>query len=219
MNKKVIILSAITAVIAGVAVVYAQGSITQPTHADNLYQPAPSAISIPAVSKAVHPLDRGDVKVADLNEKAGPNKELVILDNDYIGQVKKMNATGEYMNKFTLVLNLHAMTHQKVRADQFGLSIKMTPEFIDVMIENINNTNGLSDQLRADFLLIVESWKTGDFSTIVKDHNYFWTLQGGTIGKAIEANTSEEESQFVKLHFAQKDTSLDPNHDTALPSL
>jgi hypothetical protein len=204
--KKKIIIASVTAIIAVNVVVYVKSS----TVSETVYQPAPTAISTPVKVKVVHPLDRGDIKEVDLAIKTGPNKPLLVIEDDYIGQIKKMNTSGEYMNTLALIINLHAMTHQKIKADQIGFSVKMTPEMIDVMLENLKNSRDLTDQQRADFLSIAENWKVGDFSQIVKDHNYFWTLQGGTIGKATGIKSPEEESEFVKSYFATKGASSSP---------
>jgi hypothetical protein len=202
MNNKIIVAAAVTAIVAGSAVVYVQAS----TVTNNTYQPAPAA------PKAVHPLDRGDVKDANLDPFKGPNNPLKVLEyeENYLQQIKRMNASGEYMNKMALVMILHAMTHQKIKTDKIGFSFQMTPETIDVMLENIKNSKAISDQERADFLTIVENWKAGDFSQADKDHNYFWTLQGGTIGKATGINSAAEEAAFVASHFKDgKMTSVD----------
>jgi hypothetical protein len=203
MNKKIIIAAAVTAIVTGSVVAYAKGS----TVTNDTYQPTPAASIIPTASvipaapKTVHPLDRGDVKDVNLNIKGGPNRALLAIEPDLVGEIKKMNTSGEYMNKVALVVFLHAMTHQKIKADQIGFSIKMTPEIIEVMLENIKNSKELSDQERADFLSIASNWKAGDFSQADKDHNYFWTLQGGTIGKANGINSAAEETAFVSDRF------------------
>jgi hypothetical protein len=58
----------------------------------------------------------------------GPNKALVVVENDFMDQTRKMNANGEWMNEAALISSLHALTHQKIKADRIGFSIKMTPE-------------------------------------------------------------------------------------------
>ncbi|WJH37105.1 DUF6241 domain-containing protein [Paenibacillus sp. CC-CFT747] len=151
-------------------------------------------------NKSVHPYDREGLSAVD--PTGGPNQDLLVLEPDLIKQIKKMNDSGEWMNRVALIANLHAMTHQKIKADDIRHSIKMTQEMIDLMVVNIKNTKDLDDPVRSDVLSIAENWKAGDFTQADKDHNYFWTLQGGTIGKATGIASPEEEKAFIAENFA-----------------
>ncbi|WP_244275384.1 DUF6241 domain-containing protein [Oceanobacillus kimchii] len=45
---------------------------------------------------------------------------------------------------------------------------------------------------------MLDDWKSGDFSHVDKDHNYFWENQGGTVGKAYGLQTLPGEIELIK---------------------
>jgi hypothetical protein len=155
------------------------------------------------INDASHPVGHIEKYISgDLNkfEKA-PNQALMVVETDYIDQVKKMNKIGEYTNKLATAVILHAMTHQKIQADQIGWSVKMTTEMIDLMIENVTKSTALKDQEREDFLFYLNKWKDGDFADMSGDHNFFWKIQGGTVGYATGNNTPVQEAAFISSRF------------------
>ncbi|WP_411675014.1 DUF6241 domain-containing protein [Cytobacillus kochii] len=48
---------------------------------------------------------------------------------------------------------------------------------------------------------MLDKWSKGDFSNVDNDHNYFWSLQNGTIGKATGILSPEEEEAFIEKYF------------------
>ena len=93
---------------------------------------------------------------------------------------------------------MHKMTHQKVKAEEKWGAIPMTPETINQVYDIVKNSQFKRKQ---DLLAILEKWKTGNFTQIDTDHNYFWQYQGGTIGKAYGIMTQTEEQTFILNNF------------------
>ncbi|WJH33740.1 DUF6241 domain-containing protein [Paenibacillus sp. CC-CFT747] len=50
-------------------------------------------------------------------------------------------------------------------------------------------------------LEIARKWKAGDFSTVDQDHNFFWGLEGGNLGKAEGILSAAEEKEFIEKTF------------------
>ncbi|GIO24301.1 DUF6241 domain-containing protein [Oceanobacillus sp. J11TS1] len=96
---------------------------------------------------------------------------------------------------------MHEMVHQKVRAEEKWGRVPMHPETIDQVYNVISNSNFDN---KHELLLIAESWKDGNFDAAHFDHNYLWSLQGGTIGKAYENLPINEEIQYIKDSFYEK---------------
>jgi hypothetical protein len=197
MNKKIITTIAFSTIIAGSAYAYNQANNAN----KNVYEAASAVqrLEESPVLKVPHPIENVKPFVGMNN---GPNKALLVVEKDYMEQIKKMNAQGEYMNEVSIIINLHAMTHQKIKADRIGFSLKMTPESIDLMIENIEKAPNIED--RENYLAIAKNWKSGNFSQIRDDHDYFNKRQGGTIGYSTGVNSPEEEDTFIKKYYSEK---------------
>ncbi|KMY53120.1 hypothetical protein AC623_03265 [Bacillus sp. FJAT-27231] len=115
-----------------------------------------------------------------------------------IGGVENKIEVKKNPTQDEIVSIMHKMTHQKVIArDKWG-AIEMTPANIDKVYEVIKPSKFKDKE---DLLLITEKWKQGDFSEVDKDHNFFWKLQNGNIGKAFGVVSEEEEMQFIKNNF------------------
>ncbi len=93
---------------------------------------------------------------------------------------------------------MHKMTHQKVRAEQKWGAIPMIPKTINDVFEIVSTSNF---DRKESLLDILDRWKNEDFSKADEDHNYFWTYQGGTIGKAFGIMSQSEEAEFIKNNF------------------
>ncbi len=104
-----------------------------------------------------------------------------------------MNST-----KIDVIVVMHKMTHQKVRAEEKKGAIPMLDGTIQqvydvVTVNNFDNKNSL--------LRILEKWKNGNFGNIDEDHNYFWSLQDGEVGEAYGKLSPAEEAEFIKNNF------------------
>ncbi|MFP7416103.1 DUF6241 domain-containing protein [Priestia filamentosa] len=93
---------------------------------------------------------------------------------------------------------MHKMTHQKVRAERKTGAVRMTPEAIDEVIELINDVQPSNSQ---ELLKMANHWKNGNYEHIVEEHNYFWSREGGDIGKAYGRASLIEENEFIRQNF------------------
>ena len=99
---------------------------------------------------------------------------------------------------------MHQMTHQKVKADDKWGAIPMTQENIDAVHKALIDSQFT---YKKDLLHIIEKWQNNDFSAADEDHNFFWELQGGNVGKAYGLLSPEEEQEFIQNNFElQKDS-------------
>lgn len=141
-----------------------------------------------AVKKTLKPGESlsviGEIRTTDTDEEIDLAMALALKDDVYV-------------MKSSVVRVMHDMTHQKVVASDKWNSIQMTPERIEQIIKVIE-TKGTDWDLYENMLKIAKKWQAGDFSEIDKDHNYFWKLENGNIGKAKGIMTPEEEAAFVE---------------------
>ncbi len=93
---------------------------------------------------------------------------------------------------------MHKMTHQKVKAKEKWGAIPMIPDTINQVYDIVENSKF---EQKDDLLAILDKWKKGIFSDVNEDHNYFWTYQGGTIGKSYGIMSKSEEETFIKNNF------------------
>lgn len=93
---------------------------------------------------------------------------------------------------------MHKMTHQKVEASEKWGSVRMTEATIAEVRKTIEDNQFDQEE---ELLSILNKWSKGDFSTVDDDHNYFWSLQDGTIGKATGILSAEDEEAFIKKYF------------------
>jgi len=95
---------------------------------------------------------------------------------------------------------IHAMSHQKIEADEKWGFLPLTTErvtrLIDVIESNKNEYTNSSLYLR-----ILNRWLENDFSEIDRQHNEIWSLQGGTIGKATGILSYEEELEYIEKYY------------------
>ena len=96
---------------------------------------------------------------------------------------------------------MHMMTHQKIIANDKWGAIPMTTENIET-VHTIIELSNFSE--KKDLLKITTRWKSTDFSSVDRDHNSIWSLQGGTIGKAHGIMTAEEERWFIIHNFGEE---------------
>lgn len=95
---------------------------------------------------------------------------------------------------------IHAMSHQKVRANEKWTVLPLTEERIDRLLEVVA-ANESKYKKEDAYLRILESWKAGDFSEVDLHHNTIWAFQQGTVGAAYGIMTKEEELEFIKKHL------------------
>jgi hypothetical protein len=93
---------------------------------------------------------------------------------------------------------MHKMTHQKVKAKEKWGAIPMIPDTINQVYDIVEKSEF---EQKDDLLAILAKWKKGSFSEVNEDHNYFWTYQGGTIGKSYGIMSKSEEETFILNNF------------------
>ncbi|MBD1380850.1 DUF6241 domain-containing protein [Metabacillus arenae] len=108
------------------------------------------------------------------------------------------NAFGETKNKVSeqdVMDYIHAMSHQKVEAEQKWDHYYITEDRIQFLIAEVESGNFENEDLYLD---ILTRWSEGDFSKADNDHNAVWKLLGGTVGKATGIMSEEEEKQYLE---------------------
>jgi hypothetical protein len=94
----------------------------------------------------------------------------------------------EYIQQY-----IHAMSHQKVSANEKWSYFEITDERIDFLLNQLEVNQYKNENLYRE---ILSSWKEGDFSNAVSQHNAVWNLQDGSIGKATGLLSPKEEEAF-----------------------
>ena len=92
---------------------------------------------------------------------------------------------------------IHAMSHQKVEAEEKWSFFKITEERIDYLLGQLEVNAYQHEDL---YKQILKSWKNGDFSNAASQHNEVWRFQDGTVGKATGLMSTKEEEAFLQSH-------------------
>ncbi|MCM3729385.1 DUF6241 domain-containing protein [Neobacillus cucumis] len=98
---------------------------------------------------------------------------------------------------------IHKMSHQKVESSKKWGAIPLTPGRVDQLLKVVqkNEKNYVHSSVYLD---ILERWSERDFSSVDRDHNKIWNLQGGTVGKAIGILSAEDEKKYIEANFKVK---------------
>ncbi|MGG1630912.1 DUF6241 domain-containing protein [Rossellomorea sp. NRS-1567] len=96
---------------------------------------------------------------------------------------------------------IHAMSHQKVAAKEKWSFFEITDERIDYLLNQLEINQYKHEGTYKD---ILTSWKEGDFSGAVSDHNKVWRIQEGTIGKATSLLSPKEEEVYLNKQKTEK---------------
>ncbi|WJH37103.1 DUF6241 domain-containing protein [Paenibacillus sp. CC-CFT747] len=182
--------------VAASTVVFIAGGTAYVSYTDQ-GAPAPS----PTPSASVTPSPSPSASPSPSPSGYARESKFYGVDNKYVDE--EFQAVKNGLSKVTqddMTALLHHMTHQKVKADDKWLSVEMTPEHIKEAREIVEKF-GKDWEKGNDFLEIVKRWEAGGFSQVDKDHNYFWTLEGGTVGEATGILSSEEEKAFIEKNF------------------
>ena len=142
----------------------------------------------------------------DTQKAASSSKQASKVD-EFKEQTKKIGGVTYDLNlsespeEREVIVAMHHMTHQKVKADKKWGAKPMIPETINEIFDIVSN----SDFARKEELLaILERWKNGDFSLADVDHNYFWGYQNGNTGKAYGLMNEAEERRFILENFGEE---------------
>lgn len=123
----------------------------------------------------------------------------VLMGRELYGSWLHMDITQEsqFLNA------IHYMTHQKVQANSKQGALEITPERIDIMLEQ---AEAFSDSEHYPFYIeVLTAWDEGDFSNAVYAHNYVWNAKDGDIGEAYALSDDDQEAAFVEANFRDVD--------------
>jgi len=118
-----------------------------------------------------------------------------------IGGVTYDTALTDSSTEDEVVQVMHQMTHQKVKAKEKWGAVPMLEDTINQVYSLVAKSDF---EHKTELLAIVDKWKNGDFEGIDEDHNYFWKLQGGTVGKAYGILSEQEEEEFIKNNYKEE---------------
>ena len=142
-------------------------------------------------------IDNGPSIVSKAAPKQGTIQEIK-EQTGKIGGVEFETGLNENSTEYEVIDVMHKMTHQKVRSEDKWGAIPMSEDTINQVYDIISKSNFE----QADSLLaIIDKWKHNNFENVDLDHNFFWNLQDGTIGKAYGRLSSKEEEEFIKNNF------------------
>ncbi|MFK4998628.1 DUF6241 domain-containing protein [Bacillus sp. N9] len=130
----------------------------------------------------------------------GTNIEEIIIEMDEQRDVALEEEMPDLMTEYAVQEAIHAMSHQKVKADEKWGFLPLTQDRVKRLIEVVEK-NEKEYKHSNLYLDILRRWEKHDFSSVDKDHNAIWELQGGTIGKAYGILSVEEEKAFIRQHF------------------
>jgi Family of unknown function (DUF6241) len=134
-------------------------------------------------------------------QKSKDGQSMIKLDDPNSQEIEKdfpMNMTeNEVMDA------IHKMSHQKVEASKKWGAIPLTPGRVNQLLKVVQrNSNHYANS--SVYIEILERWSKGDFSSVDKDHNQIWNLQGGTVGKAVGILSVEDEKAYIEENFKVK---------------
>lgn len=108
---------------------------------------------------------------------------------------------NESSSEEEVITAMHHMTHQKVIAEKKWGVIPMSRKNAEKVRDILNNSNF---EKKAELLEIAERWTKGEYARVVQDHNYFWSIQDGYVGKATGVLDLASEKEFVVNNFGEE---------------
>ncbi|WP_019378244.1 DUF6241 domain-containing protein [Virgibacillus halodenitrificans] len=99
---------------------------------------------------------------------------------------------------------IHGMTHQKVKAREKWHFFEMHPIRIKWLLEGLEETKYELGPDKEKYRDILKRWKQKDFSTIVEDHNFIWDKNEGTVGKATDRLSQEDEREYLETEYEMR---------------
>lgn len=143
--------------------------------------------------------DSVTIKKTHMNTESGETTPVINIEEN-----RKIPIETEFpptMNEIDVENAIHAMSHQKVRAEDKWGFLPMTQERIELLIKVVEKNKSKYGENAEVYLNILKRWSNNDFSSVDHDHNLIWDIQGGTIGKATGVLTIEQEKEFIKKHY------------------
>jgi hypothetical protein len=144
-----------------------------------------------------HKNDNGPSIASKAAPKQGTKQEIK-EQTGKIGGVEFDTGLNENSTEFEVIDVMHKMTHQKVRSEDKWGAIPMSEDTVSQVYDIVSKSNF---EQKDSLLEIIDKWKNNNFDNVDSDHNFFWNLQGGTIGEAYGKLSPEEEAEFIKNNF------------------
>ncbi|TWD97544.1 hypothetical protein FB550_110150 [Neobacillus bataviensis] len=145
------------------------------------------------------PLQKDTVTVSV--QKSADGQSVIKMDDPNSQEIEKEFPMN--MKEDEVMDAIHKMSHQKVESSKKWGAIPLTPGRVNQLLKVVqkNEKNYVNSSVYLD---ILERWSEGDFSTVDKDHNKIWNLQGGTVGKAVGILSPEDEKKYIEANFKVK---------------
>lgn len=109
-------------------------------------------------------------------------QEIIEMNKSELEKVSE-NIT-ENTSRSKILSTMHEMANSLIVADTIWGEIEVTEEKIIEVMAQVSNSTTINDREKERLLIILQKWKTEDYSSAVKDHNYLWGKLGGNVGKA-----------------------------------
>jgi len=145
------------------------------------------------------PLQKDTVTVSV--QKSADGQSVIKMDDPNSQEIEKEFPMN--MKEDEVMDAIHKMSHQKVESSKKWGAIPLTPGRVNQLLKVVqkNEENYVNSSVYLD---ILERWSKGDFSSVDKDHNKIWNLQGGTVGKAVGILSAEDEKKYIEANFKVK---------------
>lgn len=143
-------------------------------------------------------------KEKDMSEYKEAPKEEVVDKEEITAPIEGVLMSlpiNESSSEEEVLTAMHHMSHQKVIAQKKWGVIPMSRKNAEKVRDILNNSNF---EKKAELLEIAERWVKGDYSQIQFDHNYFWSTEGGTVGRATGVLDLASEKEFVSNNFGEE---------------
>ena len=114
----------------------------------------------------------------------------IIKDDNPFGEEVKTPLSESLIQQY-----IHAMSHQKVKAKEKWSYFKISDDRITFLLSQLEVNNYTHETTYKE---ILTSWKNGDFSEAVSDHNTIWRMQEGTVGIATGLLSSKQEQEYIE---------------------
>ncbi|MDX8047306.1 DUF6241 domain-containing protein [Gracilibacillus sp. S3-1-1] len=198
--KKVVIILAILVVAVGIAIYSGEKMVNWFGETWLGDRESEASVKIPEKEENIE--EMSDEKAEEKADEQERNSESLQSDLeealDAIPEEELDLGLGDNPTEDEIISVMHNMSHQKVRAEKKWGKAPMHQKTIEQVYEVIKDSNFTKKE---DLLVIVERWKDGDFSRVDKDHNYFWSAQDGTVGKAHGLLSVAEEIDYIESKY------------------
>ncbi|WP_061810726.1 DUF6241 domain-containing protein [Rossellomorea vietnamensis] len=142
----------------------------------------------------------GTLETNPFTKGEGSNVSTEGVETSSTGNVsREENPFGEKvktpLSEKLILQYIHAMSHQKVKAEEKWSFFEISDERIDYLLAQleVNKYNHEST-----YNEILSRWKDGNFSEAVSDHNTIWRIQDGNVGIATDLLSSKEEKAYLE---------------------